>query len=84
MDRAVFDRNTDKLDMLGDGFVSDVIHFYARIKTKPDYVNLEPELPLDDAIALVEEGLNNAKRMNKISDQLIEAFSEIGVSERSA
>ncbi len=84
LDRAVFDRNTDKLDMLGDGLVSEVIHFYARIKTKPDYINLEPELPLDDAIGLVQEGLGNAKRMNVIADRLIDAFSEMGVSESGA
>lgn len=84
LDRAVFDRNTDKLDALGDQLSSEVIHFYARIKTKPDYINLEPDMPLDEATALVEKGIDSAKRMNKIADRLIDAFDDGGLSSDSA
>ena len=74
LERAVFDRNTDKLDALGDKLSSELIHFYARIKTKPDYINLEPDMPLEEATALVSKGIGNAKRMNKIADRLVDAF----------
>lgn len=80
MDRSVFDRNTDKLDILGDQLSSEVIHFYARIKTKPDYSNLEPDMPLDEAVKLVETAYQNAQRLNKISDRLIDLFSQGGHS----
>lgn len=80
LDRAVFDRNTDKLDTLGDELTSEIIHFYARIKTKPDYINLEPEMPLDDAIASVQEGLEGARRMDEVADKLIDGFSDGGLS----
>ncbi len=79
LERAVFDRNTDKIDVLGDELSSEVIHFYARIKTKPDYVNLEPNMPLDEAIALVQRSVENAKRMNKIADNLIDSFNDGGL-----
>lgn len=80
LDRAVFDRNTDKLEALGDKLSSEVIHFYARIKTKPDYINLEPDTPLEEATAMVGKGIENAKRMNKIADALIDAFDHGGLS----
>ena len=78
LDRAVFDRNTDKLGVLGDELASQVIHFYARIKTDPDYTNLDPATPLDDAIMMVEKGLNSARRMERAADDLVEAFANTG------
>jgi len=83
LDRSVFDRNTDKLGALGDKLSSEVVHFYARIKTKPDYINLEVDMPLDEATSLVARGIDNAKRMNKIADRLIDAFDDGGLSSDS-
>ena len=80
LERSVFDRNTDKLDVLGDQLSSEVVHFYARIKTKPDYINLEMDMPLEEATDLVSKGIDNAKRMNKIADRLIDAFDNGGLS----
>lgn len=80
LDRAVFDNNTHKLDILGARLSSDVVHFYARIKTKPEYMNLEPETPLEEALAIVETGIENAKRLNDISDRLIAAFKDGGIA----
>lgn len=76
LDRAVFDGNADKLDALGDRLSSAVIHFYARIKSKPDYMTLEPDTPLEEAIAMVEKGVAGAKRMNDIADTLIQDFQD--------
>ena len=46
------------------------------LKTKPDYINLDMDMSLDEATALVNKGINNAKRMNKIADGLIDAFDD--------
>jgi hypothetical protein len=78
LDRAVFDRNTDKLDILGERLSSEVIHFYARIKSKPDFITLEPDLPLTEAKSVVEKGLKSAQRLNEISDRLIHLFAQAG------
>ena len=78
LDRSVFDRNTDKIDTLGDRLSSELIHFYARIKSKPEYENLEPTTELPQAIALLEGVLKNARRLDVIADRLIEAFSKKG------
>ncbi|MCC6597792.1 MAG: hypothetical protein IT559_03290 [Alphaproteobacteria bacterium] len=82
-ERSVFDRNTEKMDILGDRLSSQVIHFYARIKTNPDYINIEPDMPLDEVIAIVEKALKNAERLDKISDRLIDLFSQGGLSSQT-
>ncbi len=79
LDRAVFDRNTDKLDSLGRKLASELIHFYARIKTNPEYTNIEPDANQEDVIQMVEDSLEGAKRLNKLADHLLEAFSSAGV-----
>ena len=78
LDRSVFDRNTDKLETLGDRLSSELIHFYARIKSKPEYENLEPNVELLEAIALLEGVLKNARRLDALAERLIEAFSKKG------
>ena len=80
LDRSVFDRNTDKLDILGNQLSSEVIHFYARIKSTPDYKNLEPDTPMDEAIGIVQQAYDGAQRLDKISDRLIDLFAQGGHS----
>ncbi|MEZ5814592.1 MAG: hypothetical protein R3E13_07755 [Alphaproteobacteria bacterium] len=80
LDRSVFDRNTDKLDILGSGLSSQVIHFYARIKSKPDFVNLEPDMTVEDARKIVQKAYDNAALLNQLSDKLIDLFSQGGYS----
>ena len=79
LERSVFDRNADKLQNLGNELSSQVIHFYARIKTKPDYVNLEPSMPLEDVVKTVEESLAQAKRLDEVVTELIGAFEKSGL-----
>ena len=78
LERSVFDRNTDKLDILGDTLSSEVIHFYARIKSKPDYINLEPDMAVEDACKIVEKAFHTAQRLDQISDRLIDMFASGG------
>lgn len=79
LERSVFVRNTDKLDMLGGRLSSALVHFYARVKSNPEYITLEPQTPLDDAIALLEKALAKAERLNDLADDLLEAFSNSGI-----
>ncbi|MGQ0526815.1 MAG: thermonuclease family protein [Alphaproteobacteria bacterium] len=79
LDRAVFDRNTDKIDILGDRLSSELIHFYARIKTSPEYANIVPETPLDEVIEMVEKALDSARRLHELSETLIQGFEDSGV-----
>ncbi|PCJ03276.1 MAG: hypothetical protein COB14_00670 [Alphaproteobacteria bacterium] len=74
LDRSVFDGNTDKLDSFGARLASDVIHYYARIKTVPDYVEVTPDMPRGEVIETIRMAVENAQKMNEISDMLVEGF----------
>jgi len=74
LDRTVFDRNTDKIDSLGRELSSALIHFYARLKSNPDYVTLEPDMPVEEARAMVERAVEGAHRLNKLADKLMDLF----------
>ncbi len=76
LDRSVFDGNTHKLDSFDPRFVSDIIHYYARIKTVPDYVEITPEIPQDEVIQIVSTVVENANKLNDISDRLLGQFVE--------
>lgn len=77
--RSVFDRNTDKLDMLGGRLSSELVHFYARIKSNPDYVNLEPSTPVEEAVSILEKSLAGAIRLDNLAGKLLEAFANSGI-----
>lgn len=62
LDRNVFDSNTDKMELLSPSLASKIIHFYARIKTKPDYFTLEPDMPREEVKQMVDQVLKNAEQ----------------------
>ena len=74
LSRTIFDRNADKLDILGQDLAGNLIHFYARVKSAPDYQNLEPESPLDEAIRIVQNAIRNSQKLNKRADELLASF----------
>lgn len=74
LDRSVFDGNTDKLDSFGARLASGVIHYYARIKTVPDYVEITPDMPQNEVVKILKTVVGNAQKMNEISDQLADDF----------
>ncbi|MCL4678457.1 MAG: thermonuclease family protein [Alphaproteobacteria bacterium] len=77
LSRAVFDGNTAKLDLLGQNTSSEVIHYYARIKTVPDYYELEPDAPVSQAISVVEAAVEGAKKLDIISDKILDKFASM-------
>ncbi len=81
LSRVIFERNADKLDILERDLSSSLIHFYARIKTRPEYINLEPETPLPEAIDTVEGAVTKAKKLNVIVDHLLDDFENKGFLE---
>lgn len=74
LNRSVFDGNTNKLDLLGPRLASSIIHYYARIKTTPEYTEIKPDLSQSDAKKIIENVISNAKKLDKISDKLTESF----------
>lgn len=76
LSRSVFDGNTYKLDLFGSDVSSKVIHYYARIKSEPDFVELAADTPFDDAKSIIEKAVSNAKKLYEISDDVISAFTD--------
>jgi len=74
LSRSVFDGNTHRLEIVGEQLASDLIHYYARIKTVPEYVDLEPDTPLAEAKKLIESCVENAKKLGELSDSISEKF----------
>ncbi len=83
LDRSVFDGNTDKLDSFGARLASDVIHYYARIKTVPDYVEVTPDMPQNEVVEILKTVVENAQKMNEISDQLADDFVQHALIKRT-
>ncbi|PCI55562.1 MAG: hypothetical protein COB36_08050 [Alphaproteobacteria bacterium] len=82
LDRSVFDGNTNKLGFFGARLASDIIHYYARIKTVPDYVEITPDMPQSEVIDILARVVGNAQKMNELSDQLIEEFMQQALIKR--
>ncbi|MCB1532763.1 MAG: hypothetical protein KDJ35_07830 [Alphaproteobacteria bacterium] len=79
LSRAVFDRNNDKLDMLGHDLAGALVQFYSYIKTNAEYEDLEPDMALETAIGIVEQAVNEARHMNAQAQELMSALEESGV-----
>lgn len=62
----------DKLDIIGEKLSSLIIHYYARIKTTPDFIDLNIDMPLDQARKIVKQVLDNAMKLNQLSDMIVE------------
>lgn len=63
LERAVFDANTDKLGLLSSELTRDIVHLYAQVQTTPDYKNLEPNTPLEEATKIIETSVINSKKL---------------------
>lgn len=82
LSRSVFDGNTDRLDLMGEYMASDIIHYYARIKTIPDYVELNPDTPIEDALKIVRIAVDQAQKLNELSQELSKKFVSSGLVKR--
>tara|TARA_R110001592_G_scaffold29350_14_gene106704 strand:- start:5966 stop:7159 length:1194 start_codon:yes stop_codon:yes gene_type:complete len=74
LSRSVFDGNTYKLDLFGSNLSSQVIHYYARIKSEPDYIEIAPDTPVAEVKKTIEAAVVNAKKLYDISDALLQGF----------
>ena len=76
LDRVVFDGNTHKLDLFDPRLSSDIIHYYARIKTTPDYVEVTPDMPQEKVWEILEKVVARARKLDRISDKIMKKFTE--------
>lgn len=75
--RSVFDGNVNKIDLFGARMASALVHYYARIKTASDYIEIPPDMPQEEAQYIIEGVVESAKKLNEISDQIISKFAKL-------
>jgi len=74
--RVVFDGNTDKLDLFGSDLASNLVHYYARIKTNPDYIEIAPDTQIAEVQNIILTAVTNAKKLDEISALLLERLAD--------
>ncbi len=74
LSRSVYDGNTGTLNLLGACMASEIIHYYARIKTTPDYFEIKPDMPVEKVREIIKASIDHAKKLDLISSKLLESF----------
>ncbi len=76
----VFDGNVNKLSSLGLQVAARVSKLYASLPRTQEYINLEPNVPLETAIKLVEKTVNEAQELEGPISTLLAEVQAIGES----
>lgn len=76
LDRAVFDRNTDRLDILGTKLAGQLIAFYSDAKSSPDYITIEPEMDRKEVLQIVTKAVQRAHALSETANHLLESFGK--------
>lgn len=74
LSRSVYDGNLANMTMLEAGLVTELAEIYSIIETDPEYLSLDPDMPLETALRLVEMIVKNAESviasLNKVHPSL--------------
>lgn len=77
LNRAVFDAYKDKMELLGPQLAADITKIYSVIEPNPEYITLEPGLPIERAIQKVEGIIDDAKNLMPPTDKALSGLSVI-------
>lgn len=77
LSRAVYDSNIANLSMLDPVVATKLSEVYAMIETDPEYLSLEPDLPLDTAVRLVEMVVKNAEATHRVLNDLVPSLEVV-------
>lgn len=75
--RTVYDSNLDKLELLGTQLVADLTRLYVAIDASPDYITLEPDMPVEQVINIVQKIVNDARALREPMDQIAAGMAVI-------
>lgn len=76
LSKVIFEANVDKLSLLDMHLAGQISKLYAVLPKEQEYITLEPNVPLDTAIKLVEKVLHDAQDMLTRIDQVITALHQ--------
>lgn len=77
LNRSIFDGNTDKVELLGAQIASNLVDIYSDIVTEAEYLTLEKDWPIDEAVAKVQRIVREADTLLKPLDTLLNAVQII-------
>jgi endonuclease YncB( thermonuclease family) len=72
--KTVFEANVNKLSLLGIKLAGQLSKLYAAIPKDQEYINLEPGVPLETAMQLVQKVMKDAEAMLPEFDTAIQAL----------
>ncbi len=76
LSRVVFDGNTNKIDLFGSELASNLVHYYARIKTNPDYKEVAPDAAIEEVQAIISTAVENAEKLDDIATSLLSKLAD--------
>lgn len=77
LSRNVYDSNIANLSMLDPIVATKLSEVYSMIETDPEYLSLEPDLPLDTAVRLVEMVVKNAEATHRSLNDLVPSLEVV-------
>ncbi|MBK66884.1 MAG: hypothetical protein CMP22_01990 [Rickettsiales bacterium] len=77
LSRAVYDNNISNLNLFEPSLATKVSEVYAMIETDPEYLSLEPDMPLDTAIRMVEMIVKNAETISETVDKVVPSLEVV-------
>lgn len=82
LDRSIFDSNADKMELFERNMASQIVHFYARVKTSPEYLNIDSHVDRDEVAALIESAVDQAEKLDQTAEKLVHEFTKYGFGEK--
>jgi len=82
LDRSIFDNNASKMDLFERNMASKIVHFYARVKTAPEYVNIDSHSERDDVAAIIQEVVARAQKIDELGEGLLMEFTKYGFGKK--
>lgn len=76
--RAVFEANVSKLSLLDIKLAGQISKLYAAMPKEQEYINLEPTVPLETAVKLVEKVLKEAEELLEPINNVIMGLQATG------
>ena len=76
LSKIVFEANVGRLSLLDIGLAGQISKLYASMSKEQEYINLEPSVPLETAIALLEKVLKDAQSLLPQLNQVLHGLQE--------
>lgn len=80
----VFDANVNKLSWLGLQLAGRVSKLYAALPRTQEYITLDPNVPLETAVKLVEKTVNEAKDLDEPLSAILRDLQQVAENKTTA